>query len=267
MTSIFRQLVSGLYKCLASVILACWSLFALCLTASSGLGDKKNLLPLISNPSLLTFLVSKLVVVGRFGSASKPIGGGKNQSDSSLAHWISSADYGSPQGALALFIFACTWLWHLVNVLLAMGVLSLMFGLAAFARYKAMNESESHPEMASDSANGLDTGTTSNLTTALTTFSNETGVDPNFLVDVFPIWAILPFILGMWLNVLSLFLYLAGHALNSLRIVLSSSSESWTRQEAQRVLATVQQQSEGPVHGIDTITPETVLKQGLENNK
>lgn len=277
-TDLFYRVTSWLYSALAVSILGTWSLFALGLTASTAMSKDNGLVTLIATPSLLTWLVSRLIIAARpakIAAANQsttqtaqvhitPAAGAPEATasatvtrttttevkpdDDSIAQWIASADNGSPHGALVLFLFACTWLVKLASVMLNLFVAVLVVILYAVTMWLSTLEdatATSAADVSGTFSSSLSTTTTpatsgfesadSNLTAILASFKNETGMDPQALIDAFPPLLLLQLVLVLAGMVIALTGYVALHALSAFKLVLSSPREAWVRGRAQVV--------------------------------
>ena len=210
------------YKVLAVLLLSSWSLTALAMTSLNLLNENKGFLAPAASIALLTFLVCRLIVVfnplptaQNFGVA--PISAASN--GGTVAHLIASANYGSRSGAFVLFLLTCTWLYQLLQTLFLLIVATLIS--ASLLITILYGEKATGDESAADSGSDTNFDPYSN-TTALVEFQEQTGVDPNeFLRRIGP-RAFILIMSTVWINVLTLCLYILGHAAKSFSTVLST---------------------------------------------
>ncbi|GAD98805.1 conserved hypothetical protein [Paecilomyces variotii No. 5] len=200
-----------LYTMFAALLLTSWTITALGLSALNVLNNNKSVIQSIAAISLFTFLACRLLVVF------KPRSAGASQ-NGTIAHFIATADYGSRKGALVLFSLCCTWLYEL----LTMGVLLLFMtffgGMMATALYQESQAQES--AATEDSHRQLNASTTA--LADVNEFKEKAGVDLIVIFRWIPPKALVYFVAVLWLNFLSLGLYILGHAAKNLVKVLSS---------------------------------------------
>ncbi|OOF96885.1 hypothetical protein ASPCADRAFT_207006 [Aspergillus carbonarius ITEM 5010] len=207
MAAPLARLAGRLSTVLAVLFLTSWVATALSFTALNVLNTEATVHGTLASSSLLTFLVSRLLVRVQ-------------PQEGSLAHLLATAHHGSRRGALVLLVFCGTWLYEL----LAKGVLLLFVtffgGVLATVIYNDPNlEHWNTPPPAADQPAAS--------TTALAEideFKQKAGFDPTQLFRWIPPQAVVYCIGLLWLNVLSLGLYLLGHGLKALSRVLSAPS-------------------------------------------
>ncbi|KAK1978346.1 hypothetical protein LZ30DRAFT_599320 [Colletotrichum cereale] len=234
MASLFRQAVSGLYTVLAVSILGAWSLIVLAGVGITAVDANPGLLQLIALPSLLTFLVAKLVVAARQtpGPGARPPGSGN------LATWLATADHGSPHGALVLLLFSVTWLLYLARVVFALFLLVLMGGfMVSFAMLDAAGGDVSDDGAAGegrglffgdDDDGDIKGGARQNLTTALARFEEQTGVGFGDYLKGNP-WLVFQVFAALWAASGLLTAYVTTHAFGAARKVLTTPLEAWVQ--------------------------------------
>ena len=218
---------------MAILLLSGWSLTALVMASLNVLNENKGFLAPVASIALLTFLVCRLIVVfnplptvQNFGAGTIPAA----PNGGTVAHLIASADYGSRSGAFVLFLLTCTWLYQLLQTLFLLIVATLIS--ASLLITILYGEKSSGDDPAADSGPGTNFDQYSN-TTAIVEFQEQTGVDPNeFLRRVGPRAFIL--IMGtIWVNFLTLCLYVLGHAAKSFSTVLSTPTQTLVIQQTE----------------------------------
>ncbi|KAJ0297566.1 hypothetical protein COL5a_009845 [Colletotrichum fioriniae] len=234
MANIFRQAISWLYTTLAVSILGSWTLLILGGVGLTAVDSNPGLLQLIAFPSLLTFLVAKLIVAAspstalqqsqanaRNAIAAAPAGGGN------LATWLATADYGSPHGALVLFLFSVTWLLHLARVVFALFLVVLMGAFFVFASSLDAADKEDK-EAGGEGLFSDDDGARKNFTTALAEFEEQAGIGlGDYLVD--NPWVVFQVFVALWGMMNLLLMYLTVYAFGALKKVLTTPLEAWAR--------------------------------------
>ncbi|KAK1998300.1 hypothetical protein LX36DRAFT_656646 [Colletotrichum falcatum] len=250
MASIFRRAVSGLYTVLAVSILGAWSLVVLAGVCLTALDANPGLLQLIALPSLLTFLVAKLVVAASPSPSPSPNDGGgvvarqtpgpgaRPPGSGNLATWLATADRGSPHGALVLLVFSVTWLLHLARVVFALFLVVLMGGFMAFAATL-----DAAGKDGDDSGGGGTTGgpgglskddtdgdgaSRQDITTALARFEEQAGVGIGDYLKGNP-WIIFQVFTTLWAVTGMLTAYVTARAFGAARTVLTTPLEAWVR--------------------------------------
>ncbi|KAF9872049.1 hypothetical protein CkaCkLH20_10386 [Colletotrichum karsti] len=221
MANVFRQATSWLYAGLAVTILGTWSLIVLILLAGTAISQDPGLIQLIALPSLLTFLVAKLIV-----AASAPVTSRGNRSGN-LATWIATADNGSPHGALALLLFSVTWLLHLARIVF-MFFLFTLFGVFYFF---VTSLDEFNKEEMKDGGGGGSDGLNEarqNFTTAVVEFEEKLGWSFSESLQDEP-WFILQVVAATWAMSSLLMVYVVAYGFGALRKVLTTPLEAWAR--------------------------------------
>ncbi|KAK1711693.1 hypothetical protein BDP67DRAFT_518310 [Colletotrichum lupini] len=233
MANIFRQAISWLYTTLAVSILGSWTLLILGGVGLTAVDSNPGLLQLIAFPSLLTFLVAKLIVAASPSTAlqqtptnprnaivATPAGG-------NLASWLATADYGSPHGALVLFLFSVTWLLQLARVVFALFLVVLMGAFFVFASsLDAADKEDKEP-----GGEGLfsdDDGARKNFTTALAEFEEKAGIGMGDYLVENP-WVVFQVLVALWGMMNLLLMYLSVYAFGALKKVLTTPLEAWAR--------------------------------------
>ncbi|KAK1655002.1 hypothetical protein BDP81DRAFT_478316 [Colletotrichum phormii] len=225
MANIFRQAISWLYTTFAVSILGTWTLLILGGVGLTAVDSDPGLLPLIAFPSLLTFLVAKLIVAAsppaNARNATTAAAGGDN-----LATWLATADYGSPHGALVLFLFSVTWLLHLARVVFALFLVVLMGAFFVFA--SSLDAADKEETEAGGEGLFSDDGARKNFTTALAEFEEKAGIGlGDYLVD--NPWVVFQVVAALWGMMNLLLMYITVYAFGALRKVLTTPLEAWAR--------------------------------------
>ncbi|EAW25585.1 uncharacterized protein NFIA_044040 [Aspergillus fischeri NRRL 181] len=207
---------ASLYKGLAIGLLVSWTLTALSYTALVALNTNSTYLEIIACTTMFTFLMCRLLVAWNPSPKSENI---------TIAQLIASADSGSCRGALVLFSLCCTWLYELLNQALVLFFMTVFGGVIATAIYNdaftdGVQETEPH------------NGSTTSLSVHVKEFKETVGFDPTELFKMIPPRVLLCFVGLMWLNFLSLGAYVLGHAVVSLKKVLSSPTSTSTTTES-----------------------------------
>ncbi|PYI01422.1 hypothetical protein BO78DRAFT_327664 [Aspergillus sclerotiicarbonarius CBS 121057] len=206
MASSVARLAGRLSTVLAVLFLTSWTATALSFTAISVLNTEATVIGTIASISLVTFLVCRLLV--RF-----------QPQDGTLAHLLATAHHGSRRGALVLLAFCGTWLYELLAKGVVLLFLTFFGGVLATVIYNDPNLENWTTTPTPDQSDAS--------TTALAEideFKEKAGFDPTQLFRWIPPQALVYCIALMWLNFLSLGLYILGHGLKSLSRVLSSPS-------------------------------------------
>jgi hypothetical protein len=131
-----------------------------------------------------------------------------------IAQLIASADSGSRRGAFVLLSLCCTWLYELLNQALVLFFMTVFGGVIATAIYNdAFTDSvqETEPQ----------DGSTTSLSVHVKEFNETVGFDPTEIFKMIPPRVWLYFVGLMWLNFFSLGVYVLGHAVVSLKKVLT----------------------------------------------
>uniref|UniRef100_L2FLI4 Uncharacterized protein n=1 Tax=Colletotrichum fructicola (strain Nara gc5) TaxID=1213859 RepID=L2FLI4_COLFN len=226
MANIFRQATSWLYTGLAVSFLGSWSLMILVCVAMTALGQDPGLLQLIALPSLLTFLIAKLIVAASTPTRA-PTPNTPRSSQGNLATWLATADNGSPHGALVLLLFSITWILHLARILF---MLCLLVGF--------FHDDESRQ----------------NFTTALVEFEEKIGFTFGDSLEDSP-WLIFQVVSVTWAMFSLLMMYVVGYGFAALRKVLTTPLEAWARGEAPARIVGEQ----GAVPGVVVVEKERVV--------
>ncbi|RHZ68727.1 hypothetical protein CDV55_105993 [Aspergillus turcosus] len=181
------------------------TLTALGFTALVALNTNSTYLEIIACTTLFTFLMCRLLV------AWNP---SKTSQDVTIAQVIASADSGSRRGALVLFSLCCTWLYELLIQGALLFFMTFFGGVMATAIY---NDAFTDVHEAADT----DASTTA-VSVEVDQFKDMAGFDPTEMFKLIP-WRLLVYLVGLaWLNFLSLGVYVLGHAVVSLKNVLTS---------------------------------------------
>ncbi|KAK2059709.1 hypothetical protein LY76DRAFT_491198, partial [Colletotrichum caudatum] len=239
MASILRRAASGLYTVLAVSFLGVWSLIVLAGVGLTAVDADAGLLQLIALPSLLTYLVAKLVVaVSRqtSGPEARPTGGSGGSGSGNLATWLATAGHGSPHGALVLLLFSVTWLLHLARIVFALFLVVLMGGFMAFAATvdaAGKNGGGGGGETAGGQRGGIfddaDEGARQNMTAALARFEEQAGVvGIGDYLRGNP-WVVFQAFAALWAAFGLLTAYVAAHAFGAARTVMTTPLEAWVR--------------------------------------
>ncbi|KAK7446427.1 hypothetical protein CaCOL14_010837 [Colletotrichum acutatum] len=238
MANIFRQAISWLYTTLAVSILGSWTLLILGGVGLTAVDSNPGLLQLIAFPSLLTFLVAKLIVAASPSTAlqQQPQANARNTfaapaptggTGGNLATWLATADYGSPHGALVLFLFSVTWLLQLARVVFALFLVVLMGAFFLFASSLDAADKEDK-EAGGEGLFSDDDGARKNFTTALAELEEKAGIGlGDYLVD--NPWVVFQVFVALWGMMNLLLMYLFIYAFGALKKVLTTPLEAWAR--------------------------------------
>ncbi|KAK1496442.1 hypothetical protein CCUS01_02789 [Colletotrichum cuscutae] len=237
MANIFRQAISWLYTTLAVSILGSWTLLILGGVGLTAVDSNPGLLQLIAFPSLLTFLVAKLIVAASPSTAlqQQPQANPRNAvaapapaaAGGNLATWLATADYGSPHGALVLFLFSVTWLLQLARVVFALFLVVLMGAFFVFASSLDAADKEDK-EAGGEGLFSDDDGARKNFTTALAEFEEKAGIGlGDYLVD--NPWVVFQVLVALWGMMNLLLMYLSVYAFGALKKVLTTPLEARAR--------------------------------------
>ncbi|WDK23135.1 hypothetical protein CGRA01v4_14426 [Colletotrichum graminicola] len=251
MASIFRRAASGVYTVLAVSILGVWSLIVLVGVGLTAVDANASLLQLIALPSLLTFLVAKLVVAAspspnagvvatrQTPGPGVPAPGSSGSGSGNLATWLATADHGSPHGALVLLLFSVTWLLHLARIVFALFLVVLMGGFMAFAATldgagKAGNSGSGgggttggRGALFDDDADAG--GARQNMTMALARFEEQAGVvGIGDYLKGNP-WIVFQVFAALWATCGLLTAYVTAYAFGAARTVLMTPLDAWVR--------------------------------------
>ncbi|WQF89825.1 hypothetical protein CDEST_14839 [Colletotrichum destructivum] len=160
-------------------------------------------LALIAQPSLLTFLVAKLIVAA-------------------ASTWIATADHGSPQGALVLLLFSATWLLHITRLVRALYsiVLPSAFIVLAASLEGADGDAGKNPSN--------DEGVRGGFTAALADLKEQSGTGLVEHMVEHP-WFAFETLTTYWSAYVLLGMYVAAYAFGATRKVLTAPLEAWTR--------------------------------------
>ncbi|GIJ92527.1 hypothetical protein Asppvi_001805 [Aspergillus pseudoviridinutans] len=198
---------TSLYKGLAIGLLVSWSLTALSFTALVAFNTNSTYLEIIACTTMFTFLMCRLLVVWNPSS--------KSSQDVTIAQLIASADSGSRRGALVLFSLCCTWLYELLNQALLLFFMTVFGGVIATAIYNDAFTDGVHETEHEDSS-------TTAVSVQVNQLKEMAGFDPTEMFKMIPPRVLIYFVGLMWLNFLSLGVYVLGHAVVSLKKVLTS---------------------------------------------
>lgn len=218
----FGEIASKAYTTSAILLLSSWSLTALVITALNVMNDKKGFLAPAASIGLLTFLVCRLI------AAVNPLPIPVAANRGTLAHLIASANYGSRSGAFVLFLMTWTWLYQLLETLFVL-VLATTIGasmLLLIVLGEPVNKEESGTDGGSATAFDFDANST-----ALVEFEEKLGVDPTDIIRRFGPYTFAVIIGLVWINFVSLCLYVLGHAARSFSTVLSTPTQSLVVQQ------------------------------------
>ncbi|GIK07670.1 hypothetical protein Aspvir_003336 [Aspergillus viridinutans] len=197
---------TSLYKGLAIVLLVSWTLTALSFTALVALNTNSTYLEIIACTTMFTFLMCRLLVLWDPSSRS---------GNATIAQLIASADSGSRRGALGLFSLSCTWLYELLNQALLLFFMTVFGGVIATAIYNdAFTDGVHETEH--------ENGSTTAVSVQVNQLKEMAGFDLTELFKMIPPQVLVYFVGLMWLNFLSLGVYVLGHAVVSLKKVLTS---------------------------------------------
>ncbi|KAF7161332.1 hypothetical protein CNMCM5623_006946 [Aspergillus felis] len=205
---------TSLYKGLAIGLLVSWSLTALSFTALVALNTNSTYLEIIACTTMFTFLMCRLLVVGNPSSKSE---------NATIAQLIASADSGSRRGALVLFSLCCTWLYELLNQALLLFFMTVFGGVIATAIYNDAFTEGVHEAEHEDSS-------TTAVSVQVNQLKEMAGFDPTEMFKMIPPRVLVYFVGLMWLNFLSLGVYVLGHAVVSLKKVLTSPTSTASKE-------------------------------------
>jgi hypothetical protein len=207
---------ASLYRGLAIGVLVSWTLTSLGYTALAALNTNSTYLEIIACTTMFTFLMCRLLVAWKPSSKSENV---------TIAQLIASADSGSRRGAFVLFSLCCTWLCELLNQALVLFFMTVFGGVIATAIYNdAFTDGvqETEPQ----------DGSTTSLSVHVKEFNETVGFDPTEIFKMIPPRVWLYFVGLMWLNFLSLGVYVLGHAVVSLKKLLTSPTSTATATES-----------------------------------
>ncbi|EFQ26008.1 uncharacterized protein GLRG_01152 [Colletotrichum graminicola M1.001] len=233
MASIFRRAASGVYTVLAVSILGVWSLIVLVGVGLTAVDANASLLQLIALPSLLTFLVAKLVVAASrlraaAAAAAETLQPGSRRRTTAprTARSFSSS---SP----------VTWLLHLARIVFALFLVVLMGGFMAFAATldgagKAGNSGSGgggttggRGALFDDDADAG--GARQNMTMALARFEEQAGVvGIGDYLKGNP-WIVFQVFAALWATCGLLTAYVTAYAFGAARTVLMTPLDAWVR--------------------------------------
>ncbi|TQN65636.1 hypothetical protein CSHISOI_09785 [Colletotrichum shisoi] len=236
MAGIFQHATSWLYTALAVSVLGFWSLLAIVEVAFTAADSDPGLRQLIAQPSLLTFLVAKLIVVATAAAAStspttaaggtitrrtiKATSGAQPSSrGGNLATWIATADHGSPQGALVLLLFSETWLLYITRFIRALYSIVL---LSAFVVLAATLDSDAGKKPSNEE------GVLGGFTAALADLKEQSGTGLVEHMVEHP-WFAFETLATYWSAYVLLGMYVAAYAFGATLNVLTAPLEAWTR--------------------------------------
>ncbi|RHZ53572.1 uncharacterized protein CDV56_105097 [Aspergillus thermomutatus] len=200
---------TGLYKGIAAGLLVSWTFTALSFTALDVLNNNSTYLGIVASTTMFTFLICRLLVVWSPSSSQ----------DVTIAQLIASADYGSRRGALVLFSLCCTWLYELLNQGVLLFFITIFGGVMATAIYNDAFTDGVHETAPID-------GSTTAVSTEVDKFRETAGFDPTEMFKMIPPRVLVYFVGLVWLNFSSLGIYVLGHAVMSLKKVLTSPTST-----------------------------------------
>ncbi|KAJ5584295.1 uncharacterized protein N7459_004095 [Penicillium hispanicum] len=191
------------YTVTAATLLALWTLTALGFTALSIGSANRSLIEPAASISLLTYLVCRLIVFLQPGW----------QPDS-LAHVVALAHRQSRQGALAMLVCACAWLYELASQAVMLFFVTFFGGILATAVYNDAFEETT--------ANQDDLGADTTALAEIDAVKAKAGVDPTQLFKMIPPKLLVYFAALVWANFATLGVYVLRLAWRSVRVVLGS---------------------------------------------
>lgn len=206
--------LNRVYTAIIVVPLTLWTTTVLGFAAMDIINDNKQLIEPLSSISLLTYLACRLIV------ALNP-----RAQNASLAHLITTAHQRSLQGAIAMLIFSCSWLYELARKSVIMFFMTVFGGIMAVAIHSDSWEETSSPSSPS-STTPPELGESDEQQTALAKiddFKANAGFDPTALFKCIPPKALIYFGVLVWINFGSLSLYVLRLAIRSINAVFGSS--------------------------------------------
>jgi hypothetical protein len=216
------QVSASLYNGLAIGLLASWTLTALGFSALVALNSNSTYLEVIATTTLLTFLMCRLLVAWNPSKSSQNV---------TIAQLIASADCGSRRGALVLFSLCCTWLYELLIQGALLFFMTFFGGVMATAIYN-----DAFTEVHETTTADTDSSTTA-VSVEVDQFKDMAGFDPTEMLKMIP-WRLWVYLVGLaWLNFLSLGVYVLGHAVVSLKKVLTSSTSTQKESDSDKAVS------------------------------
>ncbi|KAJ0160588.1 hypothetical protein CTA2_7710 [Colletotrichum tanaceti] len=239
MAGFFHQAISWFYTGLAVYILGLWSLLVLAGVAFTAADPDPGFLQLIALPSLLTFLVAKLIVVVAAAAASTPtttaaretalqgttttISGAQTPSSGgNLATWIATAGHGSPRGSLVLLLLSATWLLYIARLVFALYIIFLLSDFVALAALLEDTDTRAGRKLHNDQdVRGC-------LMAALADFEAQSGIRllEHYVEDP---WIAFETLAAFWVAYALLAMYVTAYAFVAMRKVLTTPLEAWAR--------------------------------------
>ncbi|KAL2816609.1 hypothetical protein BDW59DRAFT_153195 [Aspergillus cavernicola] len=200
--------LTRVYTALAVFILASWTIIVLGFTALDVLNTNRSLIELIASPSLLTFLICRLLVVSQSNGT---------QDETTIAHSLTTAHLRSPRNALILLLLTLSWLYEILFKCVMMLFVTFFGGILATAIY-----SEGLTETGTTAP--ADDGPDTKALVQAGEFKENTGVDLVEIVRMIPAKALIYVVVLVWVSIATLGLYVLRLAWRSLRVVFGSSS-------------------------------------------
>ncbi|KAK6218366.1 hypothetical protein QIS74_06246 [Colletotrichum tabaci] len=213
MTGIFRHAISWLYTALAVSILVLWSLLALAGVAFTAADSDPGLLQLIALPSLLTFLVAKLIVA----AASTPT---TTAAGEIITRRTTTATSGAQPSSTGSNL--ATWLLHITRFVFALFSMVLLSAFIVLAASLEGADSDAGKKPSNDE------GVRGGFTAALADLEAQSGTGLVRHMVEHP-WVAFETLARFWSAYALLGMYVAAYAFGATRKVLTAPLEAWTR--------------------------------------
>lgn len=202
--------LNQVYTTIIVIPLTIWTATALGFAAMDIVNANRQLIEPLASISLFTYLSCRLIV------ALKPDDDAQN-AHPSLAHLVTTAHRRSPQGAIAMLIFSCTWLYELAHKSMIMIFMTIFGGVITMAIHSEPWEMEDTTSPSSES------DAQETALAKIDDFKANVGFDPTALFRCIPPKALVYFVVLVWVNFGSLGLYVLRLAMRSMRAVFGSS--------------------------------------------
>ncbi|KAL4931756.1 uncharacterized protein BDV17DRAFT_226476 [Aspergillus undulatus] len=205
---------SSITKPLSIVLLSLWTLTVLGFTALDMLNEDRTLTEIVASTTLLAFLVCRLLV------ASQP------KDENSIAHLLTTAYTRSRTASFTLLLLTGSWLYELLYKAVILFFVTIFGGVFAAAIY---NDAfvEKADAMDSDVNIENDLDSTTIALAEINEFQEKTGlgIDPTELFKMIPPKLLVYLAVLVWLNFVTLGLYVLKMAWRGVRGVLGSGVE------------------------------------------
>ncbi|KAI9374447.1 hypothetical protein BJX61DRAFT_302416 [Aspergillus egyptiacus] len=196
---------SHLSTALATLVLLSWTIQMLAFTALDVLNTNRTPIEPLASISLLTFLLCRLLVL------SQP----QLQNERSVAYILTTAYRHSRRHALALLLFALSWLYELLYKSVLMVFMTVLGGVLATAVY-------TDAFVEDGAAVPLDEELETQALAEIDQFRDKTGVDLTAVVKMIPPRALVYVVVLVWVNYATLGVYVLRLAWRSLKMVVRS---------------------------------------------